>query len=112
MKKVEAIIRPEKLPVVRGALEAIGITGLTITQVVGHGAQMGVTQEWRGTTYTVDLIQKIKLEMVVPDAKVEAVIEAIAESAVTGAVGDGKMFVSPVDDAIRVRTRERGDKVL
>lgn len=112
MKKVEAIIRPEKLTVVRGALEDVGITGLTISQVVGHGAQRGVIQQWRGNSYTVDLLQKLKLELVIPDAKLEAVLTAIQESAATGAVGDGKVFVTNIDEVMRVRTGERGDVAI
>ncbi len=109
MKKVEAIIRPEKLTVVRKALEDAGIHGLTITQVVGHGAQRGVVQQWRGTSYTVDLLQKLKLELVIPDAKLEPVLKAIQESALTGEVGDGKVFVTTIDEVMRVRTGERGE---
>ncbi len=112
MKKVEAIIRPEKLPMVRTALEAVGITGLTITQVVGHGAQRGVTQQWRGTTYTVDLLQKVKLELVIPDANLEPVLKAIKEAARTGEVGDGKVFVWTIDEVMRVRTGERGEAAI
>ena len=109
MKKVEAIIRPEKLTIVRKALEDVGINGLTITQVVGHGAQRGVVQQWRGTSYTVDLLQKLKLELVIPDAKLEPVLTAIQESAHTGEVGDGKVFVTTIDEVMRVRTGERGE---
>ena len=108
MKKVEAIIRPETLAAVRGALEKVGVTGLTITQVLGHGAQMGVTQQWKGNTYRVDLLPKVELKMVIPDDKLEAVLKAIEASARTGAVGDGKVFVSGIEDVLRVRTGERG----
>ena len=112
MKKVEAIIRPERLTPVRKALESAGITGLTVSQVAGHGAQKGITQEWRGIPYTVDLIQKLKIEMVIPDSKLEAVLSAIHDSAATGQIGDGKVFVSPIEDVMRVRTAERGEQAL
>lgn len=112
MKKVEAIIRPEKLAMVRKALEGAGITGLTITQVAGHGAQRGVTEEWRGISYTVDLLQKVKLEIIITDAKLESVLTAIREAAQTGAIGDGKVFVSTIDDVMRVRTGERGEAAI
>ncbi len=108
MKKVEAIIRPEKLPMVRRALEDIGLGGLTITQVVGHGAQKGITQQWKGNTYTVDLLQKIKIEIVINDAQLEPLMTALRDSATTGEVGDGKVFVIPIEDVMRVRTGERG----
>jgi nitrogen regulatory protein P-II 1 len=109
MKKIEAIIRQEKLPFVRGALEEIGVTGLTITQVLGHGAQRGVTHQWKGSTYRVDLIPKVKVETVVKDSLVDSVLMAIYESARTGEVGDGKVFVSTIEEVMRVRTNERGD---
>lgn len=112
MKKIEAIIRPEKLTVVRKALEALGLAGLTVTEVKGHGTQRGITQQWRGTTYTVDLLPKVKLELVVEDALVEQVLGVIHETARTGEIGDGKVFVSTVDDAMRVRTGERGEAVV
>jgi nitrogen regulatory protein P-II 1 len=112
MKMVIAIIRPEKLPVVRKALEDVGIGGLTISQVAGHGAQGGVVQQWRGNAYTVDLLQKVKLEIVVPNPKLEPVLSAIRESAATGAVGDGKVFVIDVEDVMRVRTGERGEAAV
>ena len=108
MKKVEAIIRPEKLPMVRRALEDIGLGGLTITQVVGHGAQKGITQQWKGNTYTVDLLTKIKVEIVINDDLLETLLTALHDSASTGEVGDGKIFVIPVEDVMRVRTGERG----
>ena len=108
MKKVEAIVRPEMVGVVRRALEELGVTGLTITQVLGHGAQRGVTQQWKGNTYRVDLLPKVELKMIISDTLLEPVLDAIAESARTGAVGDGKVFVSTVDEVMRVRTGERG----
>jgi len=108
MKKVEAIIRPEKLPVVRRALEDLGLGGMTITQVAGHGNQRGITQQWKGNTYTIDLLTKTKLELVIPDNLLDKVLDAIKESASTGEIGDGKVFVTNIEDVMRVRTGERG----
>ncbi|HSP55123.1 MAG TPA: P-II family nitrogen regulator [Dehalococcoidia bacterium] len=108
MKKVEAIIRPETLAGVRAGLERVGVTGLTIAQVLGHGAQRGVTQQWKGNVYKVDLLPKVEVKIVIPDEMLEKVLQVIAESARTGAVGDGKVFVSTVDEVLRVRTGERG----
>jgi nitrogen regulatory protein P-II 1 len=112
MKKVEAVIRPEMVPVVRKALEEIGIKGVTVTQVLGHGAQRGVTQQWKGNVYRVDLLPKVELKTVIPDGMLDAVLDAIAGSARTGAVGDGKIFVSSIDDVMRVRTGERGEAAV
>jgi nitrogen regulatory protein P-II 1 len=112
MKKVEAIVRPETLAMVRAALEGVGVTGLTITQVLGHGAQKGITQQWKGNTYKVDLLQKVELKMIISDDKLEPVLKAIQESAKTGAVGDGKIFVSNIEDVMRVRTGERGEAAV
>ena len=112
MKKVEAIIRPEKLPVVRRALEDLGLGGMTITQVAGHGNQRGITQQWKGNTYTIDLLTKTKLELVVDDSVLERVLTAIKEAASTGEIGDGKVFVTDVEDVMRVRTGERGASAL
>jgi nitrogen regulatory protein P-II 1 len=112
MKKVEAIVRPEMVSVVRRALEDLGVKGVTITQVLGHGAQRGVTQQWKGNAYKVDLLPKVELKMIVTDAMLEPVLAAIAESARTGAVGDGKVFVSTVDEVMRVRTGERGETAV
>ena len=109
MKKIEAVIRQEKLPVVRGALEELGLSGLTITQVLGHGAQKGITHQWKGNTYRVDLVPKVKLDMIVKDSMVDSVLDAIAASARTGEVGDGKVFVSSIEEVMRVRTGERGE---
>jgi nitrogen regulatory protein P-II 1 len=108
MKKVEAIIRPEKLPVVRRALEDLGLGGMTITQVAGHGNQRGITQQWKGNTYTIDLLTKTKLELVIPDNLLEKVLDAIKEAASTGEIGDGKVFITNIEDVMRVRTGERG----
>ena len=112
MKKVEAIIRPETVPVVRRALEELGVKGVTITQVLGHGAQKGITQQWKGNTYRVDLLPKVELKMVISDADVEKVLHAIQECASTGQVGDGKVFVSAIEDVMRVRTGERGESAV
>lgn len=112
MKKIEAIIRPEKLDDVRRALEASGYPGITITQIEGHGKQKGVTQQWRGEIFKVDLLPKTKVEIVVSDKDQEKILSAIQKSAVTGSVGDGKIFVSDVSEALRIRTNERGEKAL
>jgi nitrogen regulatory protein P-II 1 len=112
MKKVEAIIRPEKLTVVRTALANLGLGGVTITEVKGHGAQRGITQQWRGNTYTVDLLPKVKLEVVMKDELLEPALKLIQETACTGQVGDGKVFVSTIDDVMRVRTGERGEAAV
>ncbi len=112
MKKIEAIIRPEKLDEVRKALETAGYPGITITQIEGHGRQKGLTQQWRGEIYKVDLLSKTKVEIVVSDKDQEKLITAIQKVAGTGNVGDGKIFVSNIDEAIRIRTGERGEKAL
>ncbi|HLV80240.1 MAG TPA: P-II family nitrogen regulator [Chthonomonadaceae bacterium] len=109
MMKVEALIRPQKLDDVKAALSEIGIKGMTVTEVRGAGKQKGFTQHYRGAEYTVNLIQKIKLEIVVPDNEARLVAETIAKSAVTGEIGDGKIFLVPVAEAIRIRTGEEGD---
>ena len=112
MKKIEAIIRPEKADDVRTALEKTGYPGLTITEVEGHGKQKGITKQWRGESYKVDLLPKVKLEIVAKDGEAEQIIQAIVAAAKTNAVGDGKIFVSDLRDAIRIRTGERGDGTL
>ena len=112
MKKIEAIIRPEKVEEVRQAIEAVGYPGITITEAEGHGKQKGVTQQWRGETYRVEFLPKVKLELVVSDADVERIVQAIIAAAKTGAVGDGKIFVTDVRDAIKIRTGERGEPAL
>ncbi|HZT43566.1 MAG TPA: P-II family nitrogen regulator [Chthonomonadaceae bacterium] len=109
MMKVEALIRPQKLDDVKAALSEIGIKGMTVTEVRGAGKQKGFTQHYRGAEYTVNLIQKIKLEIVVPDNEARLVAETIAKSAATGEIGDGKIFLVPVAEAIRIRTGEEGD---
>jgi nitrogen regulatory protein P-II 1 len=112
MVKIEAIIRPAKLDLVKVALDDIGLHGLTVSHVMGSGKQRGQTQHYRGQEYTVNLLDKIKIEAVVPDDMTEQVVEAIADAASTGEIGDGKVFVYKVDDAMRIRTRERGDSAL
>jgi len=108
MKKVEAIIKPFKLDEVKEALHAIGIQGLTVTEVKGFGRQKGHTELYRGAEYVVDFLPKIKLEVAVSDEMLDKVIQAIVDSANTGRIGDGKIFVLPMDEAIRIRTGERG----
>ena len=110
MKKIEAIVRPDKLHDVKQALDDLGIHGMNFTQVTGRGAQRGIVHQGRGgESVTVDLLPKVKLEVVVSDIAVERVIEAIIGAARTGNIGDGKIFVMPVETAVRVRTGERGD---
>ncbi len=112
MKRIEAIIKPFKLDEVKNELQAIGISGMTITEVKGHGRQKGHKEIYRGAEYTVDLIAKTKLELVVPVSLVERVVQAIMKSARTGKIGDGKIFVMPIDDVIRIRTGESGDEAI
>ena len=113
MKKIEAIIRPEKLNDVKGALEQVGCVGLNIVHVTGRGAQKGIVHGGRGgETYTVDMLPKLKIEVVVKDADAKKVIDVIIKSARTGNIGDGKIFIIPVEDAIRVRTGEQGEVVV
>jgi nitrogen regulatory protein P-II 1 len=112
MKKIEAVVQPSRLDSVKDALVEIGINGMTISEVRGHGRQKGHTEVYRGNEYTVDLLPKIKFEMVLPESQVEAAIDAILRSAKTGKIGDGKIFVSNVEDAIRIRNLDRGDKAI
>ena len=112
MKKVEAIIKPFKLEEVKDALGDVGIEGMTVSEVKGFGRQKGHTEIYRGSEYTVDFLPEIKVEMVLPDGSVEAAVSAIIKSAKTGKIGDGKIFVSPVDQAIRIRTEEKGDAAV
>jgi len=112
MKKVEAIIKPFKLEEVKDALGEIGIEGMTVTEVKGFGRQKGHTEIYRGSEYTVDFLPKIKLELVVADNRVDAAVAAIIKAAKTGKIGDGKVFVSKIDDAIRIRTEEKGDQAV
>lgn len=112
MTKVEAIIQTSKLESVKNALHDIGVEGMTVIEVRGHGRQKGHTEVYRGREYTVDLIPKIKIEMVLADEMVEKATQAIVTSAQTGKIGDGKIFLSPVSEAIRIRNIERGDHAL
>ena len=112
MKKLEAIIKPFKLEEVKEALAELGIEGMTVTEVKGFGRQKGHTEIYRGSEYTVDFLPKIKIEMVIPDNRVDAALGAIIGSAKTGKIGDGKIFVSDVDEAIRIRTEEKGEHAV
>jgi len=108
MKLVTAIIKPFKLDEVREALSAIGVQGVTVTEVKGFGRQKGHTEIYRGSEYTVDFLPKVKFEIVLDDANVQAAVNAIIQAARTGKIGDGKVFVLPIEEAIRIRTEERG----
>ena len=112
MKKVEAIIKPFKLDEARNALGEIGVRGMTVSEVRGFGRQKGHSELYRGAEYVVEFLPKIKIEVVVPDDLVEKAVIALGESARTGNIGDGKIFVQPVEDAIRIRTGDRGDVAL
>jgi nitrogen regulatory protein P-II 1 len=112
MQKIEAIIQPSKLDGVKDALIEIGISGITITDVRGHGRQKGHTELYRGREYAVDLLPKAKLELVVPDELVDKVLAAIVGAAKTGKIGDGKIFVTRIDQAVRIRNDERGESAL
>ncbi len=109
MKKIEAIIKPFKLDEVKEALQEIGLQGITVTEAKGFGRQKGHTELYRGAEYVVDFLPKVKLEVVLPDSQVEQALEAIQNAARTGKIGDGKIFVLPVEQAIRIRTGETGD---
>ncbi|MCA1947658.1 MAG: P-II family nitrogen regulator [Armatimonadetes bacterium] len=112
MVKIEALIRPQRLEEVEAALRELSVGGMTVTEVRGMGHQRGVTHTYRGSTYTVNLVPKLKLEIVVPKERAEEVVDAIVEAARTGEVGDGKVFVVPVDAAVRIRTGEKGPAAL
>ena len=112
MKKIEAIIRPERLQEVQDALDALGVSGLTVTDVVGCGRQKGYTESYRGTRANISLLPKIKVESVVPDGLAEAAIEAIVGGARTGEIGDGRVFVYDIERAIRIRTGEDGEETV
>lgn len=112
MKKIEAIIKPFKLEEVKDMLGEIGIEGMTVTEVKGFGRQKGHTEIYRGSEYTVDFLPKIKLEIVVPDGRATEVVASIVKAAKTGKIGDGKVFISPVEDAVRIRTEEKGEKAV
>ena len=112
MKRIEAIIQPHKLEDVKEALKGIGVDGMTITEVRGHGRQKGHKEVYRGMEYQVDLLPKVKLEMVVPDARLEEIPRTLISAARTGTIGDGKIFVYDVAEAIRIRNEDRGDAAL
>ncbi len=112
MKKIEAIIKPFKLEEVKEALSEIGIEGMTVSEVKGFGRQKGHTEIYRGSEYTVDFLPKLKIEIVTTDSLVEAAVQAIVKGAKTGKIGDGKVFVSSVEQAVRIRTEEKGDEAV
>ncbi len=112
MIKIEALIRPQKLEDVKVALSDIGIKGMTVTEVRGSGKQKGYTQHYRGAEYTVNLLQKVKIEIVVHDSEANEIVQAITKSAATGEIGDGKIFLTPVTEVIRIRTGESGDAAI
>lgn len=112
MKKIEAIIKPFKLDEVKEALTQIGVEGMTVIEVKGFGRQKGHTEIYRGSEYTVDLLPKLKIELVLPDDRIQEAISAILRSAKTGKIGDGKIFVLPIEEAIRIRTEEKGERAV
>jgi nitrogen regulatory protein P-II 1 len=112
VKKIESIVKPFKLDDVREALSTVGITGMSVSEVNGHGRQKGQTELYRGAEYVVDFVPKIKLELIVSDDLVEKTVNAILQSAHTGRIGDGKIFVLPVEEAFRIRTGERGEDAV
>ena len=112
MKKLEAIIQPSRFDAVKNALHEIGVDGMTVLEVRGHGRQKGHTEVYRGNEYVVDLLPKIKIEMILPDKLVDAAVQAILKTAKSGKIGDGKIFLSPVEEAIRIRNEDRGDAAL
>ena len=112
MKKIEAIIQPNKLDAVKEALKGVGAEGVTISEVRGHGRQKGHTENYRGHEYVVDLLPKLKIELVVADAQLETVLNAVSAAAKSGKVGDGKVFISSIEDALRIRNGDRGDSAL
>ena len=112
MKKIEAVIKPFKLDDVKEALNELAVVGMTVTEVRGFGRQKGHTELYRGSEYTIDFLPKVKIELVVPDQIVEKVVAAIAAAARTGSIGDGKVFVMPIGEAIRIRTGEKGESAI
>ena len=112
MKKIEAIIRPEKLDAVRSALEKAGCSGLMISEIEGHGKQKGVVQQWRGEKYKIELLPKIKIEVVVKDQEAERVVKAVCDAAKTGEMGDGKIFIYSIENAVRIRTGDKGEAAI
>jgi nitrogen regulatory protein PII len=109
MKKIEAIIKPFKLDDVKASLAAVGVQGITVTEVKGFGRQKGKSERYRGTEYTIEFLPKVKLEVIVPDEQVDRVVHAIEETARTGTIGDGKIFITSIGDAVRIRTGEHGN---
>ncbi len=112
MKKVEAIIKPFKLEEVKAALNTVAVQGMTVSEVRGFGRQKGHKEVYRGAEYVVELVPKIKIELIVPDQAVPRIVETIARVAKTGKIGDGKIFITPVDEAVRIRTGEKGEEAL
>lgn len=112
MKKIEAIIKPFKLEEVKDALGEVGVEGMTVTEVKGFGRQKGHTEIYRGSEYTVDFLPKLKMEIVLPDDKIDAAVAVIIKSARTGKIGDGKIFILPLEQAVRIRTEEKGDSAI
>ncbi|MDP3790204.1 MAG: P-II family nitrogen regulator [Candidatus Omnitrophota bacterium] len=112
MKRIEAIVRPEKLDAVRIALEKAGCKGIMISEIEGHGAQKGIVQQWRGEKYRVELLPKIKIDIVTKDDQVERIVKTIIDVSRTGEIGDGKIFVSPVENVFRIRTGENGESAI
>lgn len=112
MKKIEVIIRPEKLESVQRALEKVGYSGLMISEIEGHGKQKGIVQQWRGEKYKVAFLPKIKIEIIVKDNEIERIIKTIVDSAKTGEIGDGKIFISPIENVVRIRTGEKGEQAI
>ncbi|MGO8787279.1 MAG: P-II family nitrogen regulator [Terriglobia bacterium] len=112
MKKIEAVVQPSRFDAVKTALQEAGVQGMTVSEVRGHGRQKGHTEVYRGSEYTVDLLPKIKIEMVVADALAPSAVQAILRTARTGKIGDGKIFISTVDEAIRIRNEDHGDAAL
>lgn len=112
MKKLEAVIQPHKLDEVKDALTGVGVEGITVSEVRGHGRQKGHTEVYRGHEYKIDLLPKVKLEMIVPAARVEQVIDVLSKAARSGKIGDGKIFISSVEDAVRIRNGDRGEAAL
>ena len=112
MKKIEAIIKPFKMEDVKEALTEIGVEGMTVSEVKGFGRQKGHTEIYRGSEYTVDFLPKVKFEIVIGDDRVQRAVDAIVQAAKTGKIGDGKVFILPIEDAIRIRTQERGEAAI
>jgi|SRR3990172_11569815 len=112
MKKITAIVREDRFSMVKDALSDVGYPGMTVTGVKGHGNQKGITEQWRGRTYKTDLIKKMQMEIVVADSDVEKITQCIVKESQTGSIGDGKIFISPIENAIRIRTGEKGEAAI